>query len=116
MAKNTMLYHSIGFILESIYGDCPQYKFLMRPQTVSYRLLIAKEVLKQYVFFADAFGDPYAAFYRAVAFEIDDLFQRRYDQERIEYWRGHLRNSSYYPPNRPNFLKELFAPYYPVDE
>ena len=88
----------------------------MRPQTVTYRLLIAKEILKQYVFFADAFGDSYAAFYRAVAFEIDDLFRRRYDQERIEYWRSHLRNSSDTPPNRPNFLKELFAPYYPVDE
>ena len=88
----------------------------MRPQTVTYRLLIAKEILKQYVFFADAFGDPYAAFYHAVFFEIDDLFHRRYDQERIEYWRSHLRNSSHSPPNRPNFLKELFAPYYPVDE
>ena len=113
-----MLYHSIGFILESCYGDSRKYKFLMLPQTITYRILIAKEILKQYVFFADAFGDSYAPFYRAVASEIDDLLHRRYsqDQERLDAWRLHLRNSSHTPPDRPNFLKELFAPYYPVDE
>ena len=116
MAKNTMLYHSIGFILESCYGDSPRYKFLMRPQTVTYRLLITKEILKQYTFFADAFGSNHAAFLHAVAAEIDDLLHRRYDQERIDHWRLQLRNSSITPPDRPNFLKELFAPYYPVDE
>ena len=88
----------------------------MRPQTITYRLLITKEILKQYTFFADAFGSTHAAFLHAVAFEIDDLLDRRYDQERIDHWRLQLRNSSITPPDRPNFLKELFAPYYPVDE
>ena len=111
-----MLYRSIGFILESCYRDTPQLKFLMRPQTIAYRLLITKEILKQYIFFADAFGSDKADFFRAVAYEIEELFRNHYDQERIEYWRGHLRNSSHTPPNRPNFLKQLFAPYYPVDE
>ena len=111
-----MLYRSIGFILESCYGDTPQLKFLMRPQTIAYRLLITKEILKQYIFFADAFGSDKADFFLAVAYEIEELFRNHYDQERIEYWRSHLRNSSHTPPNRPDFLKQLFAPYYPVDE
>ena len=48
--------------------------------------------------------------------QIEEIFDKHYDQTRIEYWRRHLRNSTHTPPNRPDFLKQLFSPYYPVDE
>ena len=113
---NSMLQQSMRLILESCYGDTPKLKFLMRPQTHLYRLLITKEILRQYIFFADAFGSDKADFFRAVANEIEEFFQKHYHPDSLEPWRRHLRNSTHTPPNRPDFLKQLFSPYYPVDE
>ena len=103
-------------ILESCYGDTHQLKFLMRPQTGIYRLLITKEILKQYITFADALGSNKASFYRAIASDIEEFFEEHYGPDRIELWRSHLRNNGPTPPNQPEFLKKLFSPYYPVNE
>ena len=67
-----MLQLAMRDILESCYGITPPLKFLMRPQTHTLRLLITKEILKQYTFFADAFGSKHAGFYHEVARTIDD--------------------------------------------
>ena len=111
-----MLQQSMRLILESCYGDTPKLKFFMRPQTHLYRLLITKEILRQYIFFADAFGSDKADFFRAVANEIEEFFEKHYGPDRIELWRSHLRNNGPTLPNRPEFLKQLFSPYYPVNE
>ena len=111
-----MLHRVIRDILESCYGDTHQLKFLMRPQTRIYRFLIAKEILKQYITFADALGSDKADFYRAVASEIEEHFENYYGPDRIELWRRHLRDNGPTPPHQPGFLKNLFSPYYPVNE
>ena len=113
---NLMLQQSMRLILESCYGDCPKLKFLMRKQTQPYRLLITREILRQYIFFADALGSTHADFYRALASTIEEILEKYYDQDRLEYWRSHLRNSTHTPPNRPELMKQLFSHYYPVDE
>ena len=113
---NPMLQLAMRDILESCYGITPQLKFLMRPHTHTLRLLITKEILKQYTFFADAFGSKHAAFYHEIASLIDEHLNKYYGPDSLAQKRSYLRNCKHTPPNRPDFLKQLFSPYFPVDE
>ena len=110
--SNPMLHRVIHNLLLPYYGNTQQLQFLLRPQTRIYRLLIVKELLRQYLTLAEARGEE-EDFYRAVANEINEALQH-YSQDRIASWRRHLRNNGPNPPHLPQFLETLFSTYYPV--